>query len=111
MARYSMAERKSWRDGKTTAQRGYGSRWQKARKGYLAKHPLCVMCARQGRTTAATVVDHVIPHRGDMLLFWQSDNWQPLCASCHDGDKARQERGRPVIGCDADGWPYGRADW
>ena len=34
--------------------------------------------------TPATVVDHVIPHRGDRKLFWDEQNWQPLCKECHD---------------------------
>jgi 5-methylcytosine-specific restriction protein A len=33
--------------------------------------------------TPATAVDHIQPHRGDYELFWDSDNWQPLCATCH----------------------------
>ena len=32
----------------------------------------------------ATVVDHIIPHRGDQKLFWDQNNWQALCKSCHD---------------------------
>jgi 5-methylcytosine-specific restriction enzyme A len=68
----------------TAAQRGYGSRWQRAAKAYLAAHPLCAECGRQGRVTAAACVDHVVPHRGDMALFWAPSNWQPLCKRCHD---------------------------
>ena len=34
--------------------------------------------------TPATVVDHIVPHRGDHALFWDEQNWQPLCKSCHD---------------------------
>ncbi|MCG8990866.1 HNH endonuclease [Laribacter hongkongensis] len=51
------------------------------------------MCLAEGRTVAATVVDHITPHRGDQRLFWDSSNWQPLCASCHSGAKQREERG------------------
>lgn len=40
----------------------------------------------------ATVVDHVIPHRGDQALFWDTSNWQPLCRRCHDGRKQAEER-------------------
>ncbi|WP_456297628.1 HNH endonuclease signature motif containing protein [Kineothrix alysoides] len=36
------------------------------------------------RYVKATVVDHVIPHRGDPILFWDKRNWQPLCKTCHD---------------------------
>jgi len=43
----------------------------------------------------ATVVDHRIPHRGDKRLFWDRNNWEPLCASCHSGHKqAREKRAR-----------------
>lgn len=93
---------------KTSTQRGYGYRWQKARADFLS-HPdnvLCVMCTDRGHTTVATVVDHIIPHKGDMKLFWDRKNWQPLCAPCHDRDKQAIEKGgapRPHIG--ADGWP------
>ena len=62
----------------------YGYQWQKARKLYLKAHPLCVRCFEQGRYIKATVVDHIIPHRGDQALFWDRDNWQPLCKKCHD---------------------------
>lgn len=83
----------SWRtDKQTSSQRGYGYKWQKAREAYLSKHPLCVYCEREGRVTAATVVDHKVPHRGDMKLFWDSDNnWQSLCKPCHDSVKQREE--------------------
>jgi 5-methylcytosine-specific restriction enzyme A len=83
----------------------YGSRWQRARLGYLAEHPLCVMCQEQGRVTAATVVDHIIPHRGDMELFWDSDNWQSLCKPHHDSTKRRIEHSGSEIGCDVSGMP------
>ena len=32
----------------------------------------------------ATVVDHIKPHRGDQKLFWDQNNWQPLCKEHHD---------------------------
>lgn len=82
----------SWRTGATSsAARLYGYQWQVARREYLREHPLCVMCKARGEVTAATVVDHVIPHRGDAGLFWNRTNWQPLCKTCHDGEKARAE--------------------
>lgn len=63
--------------------RGYSRRWAKARKGYLIKHPLCVHCLLDNIITLATEVDHIIPHRGDMKLFWNSKNWQGLCGYHH----------------------------
>lgn len=69
-------------------QRGYSNEWQKARTAYLAAHPHCLRCFKP-----ATVVDHIRPHRGDDVLFWDRTNWQPLCATCHNRDKQREERG------------------
>lgn len=90
----------------SSTERGYGSRWRKARAAYLTKHPLCVMCEAQGRVTAATVVDHIVPHRGDSALFWDSaNNWQALCAPCHNGHKQRMEKSGAVVGCDINGVP------
>lgn len=68
----------------SASERGYGHKWRKAREGFLKKHPLCVSCESTGITTAAVVVDHIIPHRGNKDIFWDRDNWQPLCKSCHD---------------------------
>ncbi len=64
--------------------RGYDARWRKARKLFLQQHPLCVLCQAEGKIVAATVVDHIIPHRGDQQLFWDHDNWQSLCERHHN---------------------------
>jgi 5-methylcytosine-specific restriction protein A len=83
----------SWRDGKqSSAARGYDYQWQLARAAHLEANPLCVMCKARGVVTAATVVDHIRPHRGDMLIFWDRSNWQSLCKPCHDSEKQRIER-------------------
>jgi len=82
----------SWRSSnQSSTARGYGYGWQQARAIHLRQHPLCVYCEEEGRVTAATVVDHRIPHRGDQTLFWDRKNWQSLCKACHDGRKAREE--------------------
>lgn len=98
-----------WRkDARTTTQRGYGWRWQQARSAYLAVNTLCRMCATMTppRLTPATVVDHVIKHEGDVTLFWDPTNWQPLCKPCHDSRKQRQEKsGRPSVQIGEDGFP------
>ena len=64
--------------------RGYDARWRKARTAFLQRNPLCNECMKRGKITPATVVDHIIPHRGDRKLFWDESNWQPLCKCCHD---------------------------
>lgn len=76
----------------TAAQRGYGADWRKARRLFLADNPLCQSCMRAGRTTGATVVDHVTPHQGDKRLFWARSNWQALCRQCHDAKTRREQQ-------------------
>ena len=83
----------------------YGYRWQKARAGFLRKHPLCRMHQARGQVVPATVVDHIKPHRGDRKLFWDSSNWQSLCKQCHDSHKQRLEKSGVITGCDESGQP------
>jgi 5-methylcytosine-specific restriction protein A len=40
----------------------------------------------------ATVVDHVVPHRGSQRLFWDPRNWQPSCDWHHNSIKPELER-------------------
>ncbi|MDY1215405.1 HNH endonuclease signature motif containing protein [Pseudomonas aeruginosa] len=89
--RLKTAEPGSWRTGKSSTERGYDYRWQQAREQYLRDHPLCVYCERKGLVTAANTVDHIVAHRGDQDLFWDKDNWQPLCGPCHSADKQKEE--------------------
>lgn len=81
----------------------YDKWWERARLRFLDKHPLCVRCQALGRIEPATVVDHVIPHKGDVKLFRDRGNWQALCKPHHDGWKQRVENG--LIECDARGYP------
>lgn len=104
----------SWRAGKTSTQRGYGYRWQQERGEYLRLHPFCVMCldglgiardlaieatvlacAHAGAPAPmADVVDHIVEHQGNPVLFWDRANWQSLCQSHHSRDKQREEAAR-----------------
>ena len=79
--------------------------WTKGRLVFLASNPLCVRCQSQGRTTAATVVNHIKPHKGDLVLFFDQANWQPLCAPCHDGPAQQQDRLGYTTDIGSDGWP------
>jgi 5-methylcytosine-specific restriction protein A len=86
--RHQRAEQREHDQGRGgSTERGYGYRWQKASKAYLRAHPLC-QCpdCQEGklRIVVANVVDHRIPHRGDMNLFWDSTNWQSMAKECHD---------------------------
>ena len=51
-------------------------RWRRERRAFLMAHPLCRMCEAIGRTSLATVVDHITPHKGDEALFWDHGNWE-----------------------------------
>jgi len=79
----------------SAASRGYGSAWQRFRDRFLKEHPLCVYCMRERRITPATVVDHIVPHRGDMVIFWQQGNHQSLCTFHHNSVKRREENEGP----------------
>jgi 5-methylcytosine-specific restriction protein A len=76
---------------RSAAARGYNSRWRRESKKFLALHPLCEECLRHGIATPATVVDHIVPHRGDPKLFWDRSNWQALCKRCHDKKTGRED--------------------
>ncbi|WP_301171043.1 HNH endonuclease [Brevibacillus nitrificans] len=81
------------RDRGSAAQRGYDARWRKAREAFLRVHPLCIHCLKDGKVMAATVVDHIKPHKGNRILFWDRSNWQALCASCHSKKTATEDGG------------------
>lgn len=81
-------------DRRTARARGYTRRWERLAAWFKRRYPLCgdrpnglapVMshCREEGRLTPAYQVDHVVPHKGDPVLFWDWEgNWQSLCASC-----------------------------
>lgn len=69
-----------------SAARGYDYRWQQYRISFLHTHPVCSRCEE-----AAIVVDHIVPHRGDVDLFWDEENHQPLCKPCHDKKTATED--------------------
>ncbi len=71
----------------------YNWKWRKAAKQFLIENPLCAECLRQGKTELAEVVDHIRPHKGDLALFWNSENWQPLSRVCHNRKTAAEDGG------------------
>lgn len=80
-------------------QRGYTARWRAYRVGFLSMHPLCAECESKGIIKVATVVDHIIAHKGDKVLFWDYNNHQALCKRCHDKKTVREDGG---------GWKHGK---
>jgi 5-methylcytosine-specific restriction enzyme A len=89
-------KKKSWDESDrlrgTRTERGYSNRWLKARESYLIHHPLCKHCLEDGIKELATEVDHIIPHRGDMSIFWKHDNWQGLCTYHHRIKTAKESK-------------------
>ncbi len=86
----------------------YNYRWQQQRKAFLTQHPLCEcdQCqAGKVRVLVANVVDHKVPHKGDLTLFWDPANWQAMNKVCHDRYKALLERSGRVAGADVNGTP------
>ena len=73
-----------WSKKKDMSQRTYkdkrynSRRWRNSRISFLKYNPTCIVCNK-----LATVVDHIKPVRlgGE---FWNADNWQPMCAVCHN---------------------------
>jgi 5-methylcytosine-specific restriction endonuclease McrA len=83
------------------------TRWRRLREHQLAVEPLCRFCLDSDLVEAATVADHVTPHKGDIALFHDPNNLQSLCAACHNSTKQRIELGQEVVTFGADGWPQG----
>jgi len=75
------------------------------RQQFLAENPLCVYCADEGKVSAATELDHIQKHEGDVELFYDVENLQGLCAHHHRSTKAQIERSGKVRGSRADGTP------
>lgn len=108
-----MASRYPARDQRSAEANNYRrlyftNRWRERRARQLAAEPLCRICQANGRTTAATVADHVIPHRGDETLFFEGA-LQSLCDEepfrCHSRVKQREENLGFSPAVDASGFP------
>ena len=80
------------KDRAHAAERGYGAKWQRERRKFLESNPFCVKCYEEGHITMATIVDHIVPHRGDQKLFWDRGNWQPLCEHHHNVKTMTEDR-------------------
>lgn len=79
----------------SAAQRGYGWEWQKESKSFLflPENRFCVRCKAKGLLTMSTLVDHIKPHKGNAVLFWDRSNWQGLCVTCHNKKTATEDGG------------------
>lgn len=88
-----------WRNGSKKANRKspwshlYDRRWSEYSKARLAQHPLCVRSLAKGKIVPAEVTDHIVPHRGDLTLFWDKNNHQSLSKEEHDLKTATEDGG------------------
>lgn len=57
--------------------------WRRVRAAVLREQPLCVLCLKEGRTTAASHVDHILERKVRPDLAFDMDNLQALCQPCH----------------------------
>lgn len=75
----------------SSAKRGYGRRWRRLRRAFLAVHPLCEEClSRFGRDEPATEVHHIVP-RAEGGKDTEA-NLQALCKSCHSRTTGGERR-------------------
>ncbi len=91
----------------SSAQRGYGARWQRLRQIFLNANPLCAdpfcLHANNGEIIAAIEVDHIVPkrHGGTDIV----KNLQALCKPCHSRKTAEENntwgRGVSISGASA----------
>jgi len=65
----------------------YGRAWKRIRDRFIASHPLCERCGKQGRLTPASEVHHVRPlSQGG---GHEEANLMALCTPCHSEITAR----------------------
>lgn len=72
--------------------------WKKLRLvTFIADGYVCRMCSRLCTEDYPPACDHIVPHRGDKVLFFDPNNLQTLCKPCHDGPKQRHEKRHQYI--------------
>ena len=63
--------------------RGYDYKWEKVRKEYITRHPLCERCESLGIITSAVLVHHKV-RLADGGEAYNPDNLMSLCYRCHE---------------------------
>lgn len=77
--------------------------WYRLRYWQLKRSPVCEFCKEKGIVEPANTVDHIAPHKGDVNKFFDRNNLQSLCKSCHSSVKQRIEK-TGEFGCDRNGY-------
>jgi len=75
----------------SSSDRGYNAKWQRESAAFLAL-PSNQFCAC-GCGRPADMVDHIVAHKGNMKLFWDKKNWQPMNRRCNSRKAAKYEGG------------------
>jgi 5-methylcytosine-specific restriction protein A len=69
---------------KTTAERGYDSRWKRLSESIRKNNPLCHDCLENDMVTPATEVHHIIKIADAPQLKYERTNLVQLCTACHE---------------------------
>ena len=83
------AARKEYTKGAYKEPRYNTTQWRNVRALILQGSPLCKACEEVGLITLAQMVDHIKPVRLGGS-FWDVQNMQPLCNSCHASKSAKE---------------------
>jgi len=76
------------------------------RDRYTCQHKGCGVALKRGRTSPrSAVVHHIKAHKGDLNLFYDINNLQSVCWSCHSGDIQQIEAKGFDTAIGEDGWP------
>lgn len=82
--------------GQETWRKWYGLKaWQELRIRVFVRDAYICQMQGCGAVTAQPVADHIVPHRGDRIRFFDERNVQTLCKRCHDSLKQAEERRTP----------------
>jgi len=73
--------------------RGYDAVWERVRRRYLSRHPICCLCGAM-----AVVADHYPTSRRDLVAAGVPDpdaehRLRPLCLPCHRVETNRHQPG------------------
>ena len=86
--------RREYTKGALIEPRYHTTHWRNLRASVLQASPLCKACEDVGLITLAQMVDHIKPVRlgGE---FFDAENLQPLCNSCHASKSAKERNADP----------------
>lgn len=94
---HKQKEREYENSRESAAKRGYTREWYAAVAVWRARDPenreFCVECKKMGILEPGPITDHIVPHKGDWKLFWDQDNWEPMCEHHHNSKTAKETDG------------------